>query len=61
MAHFEEEEEEAQTRCRILWFLNLTFHRTARRRRIRWWRKRIRRRRRRSHGKDPGDRRRSVS
>jgi hypothetical protein len=68
MAHFEEEEEEAQTRCRILWFLNLTFHRTARRRRGKrrrrnrwwWWRKR-RRRRRRSHGKDPGDRRRSVS
>jgi hypothetical protein len=66
----EEEEQQQQPTCRILWFLNLTIHRTARRRRGR------RRRRRRSsssnsisrrlpsmtrHGKDPGDRRRSVS
>ena len=53
--------------CRILWFLKLTMHRTARRRG-----KRRKRRRRSSsisrripsmtrHGKDPGDRRRSVS
>jgi hypothetical protein len=58
-----------QPTCHILWFLNLTVHRTARRRRG----KRRRRRRRSSssisrrlpsmtrHGKDPGDRRRSVS
>ena len=63
-------EEQQQPSCRILCFLNLTMHRTARGRRGK------RRRRRRSsssssisrrlpsmtrHGKDPGDRRRSVS
>jgi hypothetical protein len=66
----EEEEEQYQPTCRILWFLNLTIYWTARRRRG----KRRRRRRRNSsiiisrrlpsmmrHGKDPGDRRRSVS
>jgi hypothetical protein len=72
----EEEEDEqrgggptAKPICRILWFLILTMHQTARRRRRE--RRRSRSRSRSSisrrlpsmtrHGKDPGDRRRSVS